>query len=125
GVFFWLGTNAWPAVPHLLSLAQDADPSVRRQSYKCLASIRLPRQSLQPLLTPLLQNTNPVISSESHTYLWEEYREELQKEGLVLSRAVTFGLTGSNIVPRAELRSVGTNGSLPTVVRPEQTTPRK
>jgi hypothetical protein len=98
--FSLLGTNALPAVPGLLSLAQEADPATRRQAYFCLAYIRLQRQALIPLLTPLLQHTNQAIANNAQAYLWDQYREELRAEGLVR-----------------------TNGPVPSVFMPAPTPP--
>jgi hypothetical protein len=122
-----LGTNALPAVPRLLSLAQEADPATRRQAYSCLASIGLQRQALIPLLTPLLQHPNQVIASEARAYLWVHYGEELRAEGLEMGYVTQFGPGSSNAVPRVqrELRSVRTNAPIPWTPIPAQSAPEQ
>jgi hypothetical protein len=109
--FSLLGTNAWPAVPGLLALAQEQDPGVRRSAYACLGYVRLQPQSLIPFLTPLLGHTNQAIRSEAQAYLWEHYRDELEREGFTLTYVMRPGLNGANMVlqPTPGLRPVRTN----------------
>jgi hypothetical protein len=125
--FSLLGTNALPAVPRLLSLAQEANPAIRRQAYSCLASIGLQRQALSPLLTALLRHPNQAIASDAQAYLWYQYREELTAEGLGMAYVTQFGPGSSNPVPRAqrELRSVRTNAPIPWTPMPAQFAPEQ